>query len=142
MEENLIEFARLAYGEHIIHCNEQDPDVIACFLMLDGEEQRARKWLAFAKAKRTGDKQSVRGLLVYLSSNYSGPLDREKRRWLKEKIDHGEITLRNMTFEMLEGTHLEWHYIKKLAGKEVNSTREKRRIKEIYEQMGLTPVEV
>lgn len=141
MEENLIEFARLAYGEHIIRCNEQDPDRIAPFLMLDGEEGRARKWLAFAKAKRTGDKQSVRGLLVYLSSNYSGPLNREKRRWLKEKIDRGEITLRNMTFEMLEGTHLEWHYIKKLAGKEVNSTREKRRIKEIYEQMELTPAE-
>jgi len=141
MEENLIEFARLAYGEHIIRCNEQDPDEVACFLMLDGEERRARKWLAFAKAKRTGDKQSVRGLLVYLFSNYSGPLNREKRRWLKEKIDRGEITLKNLTFEMLEGTHLEWHYIKKLVGKEVNSTREKRRIKEIYEQMELAPVE-
>lgn len=141
MQENLVEFARLAYGEHIIRCNEQDPDQVACLLTMDGEESRARKWLAFAKAKRSGDRQSVRGLLVYLFSNCSGQLDREKRRWLKEKIDRGEITLRNLTFEMLEGTHLEWRYIKKLVGKEVNSTREKRRIKQIYEQMELTPVE-
>lgn len=135
MKESLIEFARLAYGEHIIRCNEQDPDQVACLLMMDGEERRARKWLSFAKAKRTGDRQSVRGLLVYLFSNCSGEPNREKKRWLKEKIDRGEITLKNLTFEMLEGTHLEWRYIKKLVGKEVNSTREKRRIKRIYEQM-------
>ncbi len=142
MEENLIEFARLAYGEHIIRCNEQDPDQVACLLMMDGEERRARKWLSFAKAKRTGDKQSVRGLLVYLCSNCSGELNRQKKRWLKEKIDRGEIALKNLTFEMLEGTHLEWRYVKKLVGKEVNSTREKRRIKRIYDQMGPARVEI
>ncbi len=135
MDDNLIEFARLAYGEHIIRCSEQDPEKMLDFLSLDGQVSRARKWLAFAKAKRTGDPQSVRGLLVYLFSNYSGPLNREKKRWLQEKIDRGEITLKNLTFEMLEGTHLEWRYIKKLVGKEINSTREKRRIRRIYEQM-------
>lgn len=144
MEESLIELARLAYGEHIIRCNEEAPERVAPLLMLDGEEARARKWLAFAKAKRTGDKQSVRGLLVYLYSNYSGELDRGKKRWLTTKIERGEITLKNLTFEMLRGTHLEWCYIKKLVGKEINSTREKRRIKEIYEQMEmeLAPAEV
>ncbi|HIC95676.1 TPA: hypothetical protein EYP12_03485 [Candidatus Bipolaricaulota bacterium] len=137
----LVELARLAYGEHIIRCNEEHPDRVAPLLMLDGEERRARKWLAFAKAKRIGDRQSVRGLLVYLCSNYAGPLDQEKRRWLIAKIERGEITLDNLTFEMLEGTHLEWRYIKKLVGKEINSTREKRRIREIYEQMELSHAE-
>ena len=74
-------------------------------------------------------------------SNCSGELNRGKKRWLQEKIDRGEITLKNLTFEMLEGTHLKWRYIERLVGKEVNSTREKRRIKEIYEQMELAPVE-
>jgi hypothetical protein len=135
MNDSVIELARLAYGEHIIRCNEEHPERVAPLLMLDGEEQRARKWLAFAKAKRTGDKQSVRGLLVYLCSNCSGELNREKKRWLIAKIERGEISLSNLTFEMLEGTHLEWRYVKRLVGKEVNSTREKRRIKEFYEQM-------
>jgi len=135
MDENLVEFARLAYGEHIIRCNEQDPARVFDFLSLDGEVEKARKWIAFAQAKRTGDRQAVRGLLVYLISHYGGELDREKRAWLIAKIERGELKLEQLTFEMLAGTKLEWRYIRKLVGKGINSTREKRRIREIYEQL-------
>ena len=135
MDENLVEFARLAYGEHIIRCNEQDPARVFDFLSLDGEVEKARKWMAFAQAKRTGDRQAVRGLLVYLISHYGGELDREKRAWLIAKIERGEIKLEQLTFEMLAGTKLEWRYIRKLVGKGINSTREKRRIREIYERL-------
>ena len=135
MDENLVEFARLAYGEHIIRCNEQDPARVFDFLSLDGEVEKARKWIAFAQAKRTGDRQAVRGLLVYLISHYGGELDREKRAWLIAKIERGELKLEQLTFEMLAGTKLEWRYIRKLVGKGINSTREKRRIREIYERL-------
>lgn len=135
--ENMIEFARLAYGEHIIRCNEQDPEKVECFLSMDGEEERARRWLAFAKAKRERDPDNVRGLLIYLFSNNSGGLKREKKRWLVSRIERGEIKLHDLTYEMLEGTHLEWRYIRKLVGKEINSTRERIRVKKIYERMAL-----
>jgi len=134
-----IELARLAYGEHIMRCNEQDPERIKYFLSLDGEENKAKKWLAFAIAKRQEDhdKDKIRGLLAYLFSNKMGEFNPQKRAWLIQKIERGELRLRDLTLEMLEGTRLEWEHIFKLVGKEFNPTREKERIKKIYEQLAL-----
>jgi hypothetical protein len=47
-------------------------------------------------------------------------------------IESGKITSSDLTAEMLEGTHLRWSRIKKLYGKEVNSSRTKKRIYSAY----------
>jgi hypothetical protein len=43
-------------------------------LSLDGDLEQAWRWLAFGIAKRRYDPAEVRGLLIYLFSNYYPPL--------------------------------------------------------------------
>ena len=131
---NKAEIARLAYAEHIIRCSEQDPEKVEELLSLDGDLEKAWKWMALAYAKREGDPDKIRGLIVYLLSNL-GKLDTQKRKWLIDQIEAGKIKFADMTYEMLQGTKLEWVHIFKLVGKEFNPTREKERVRRIYERL-------
>ena len=131
---NKAEIARLAYAEHIIRCSEQDPEKVEELLSLDGDLDKARKWMALAYAKREGDPDKIRGLIVYLLSNTGRP-DERKRAWLIEQIETGRIGFADMTYELLQGTRLEWSHIFKLVGKEFNPTREKERVRRIYERL-------
>jgi len=128
------EVVRLAYGEHIIRCSEQDPRRVEGLLSLDGEVEKARKWMAIALAKREKDPSHIQGLVAYLFSHI-GTLDKAKREWLIRGIDEGKVKLEDLTYEMLKGTHLEWRHIFALVGKEFNPTRERERIKRIYERL-------
>lgn len=130
-----IELARLAYGEQIIRCTDRDPQEMEGFLMLDGEIEKARWWRAFAVAKREGRRDYVRGLLVYLVSNNIGDPDRKKQKQLIQRIENGDVSLRNLTIEGLSGTRLKWKHIFRLVGREFNPTREKEFIKRIYERL-------
>ncbi len=130
-----MELARLAYGEQIIRCTNLPPEEVEGFLMLDGEVEKARWWRAFAVAKREGHADYIRGLLVYLISNNLGEFDRAKQRWLVERIERGEVQLKDLTIEMIAGTKLRWKHIFKLVGKEFNPTREKAFVKRIYERL-------
>lgn len=130
-----MELIRLAYGEHIIRCYERDPNVIEDFLSMDGEVEKAWKWLALARAKREGEAGHIRGLLIYLVSNYVGQPDEQKREWLIQRIEKREIRLRDLTYEILKGTHLDWEHIFKLVGKEFNPTRTKERVQRAYEEL-------
>jgi len=130
-----IELARLAYGERIMRCTNQAPSpALEDLLSLDGELNKARLWLALAQAKREGNPDFVRGLLCYLFSQV-GRLDPHKRRRLVERIERGELHLKDLTQEQLIGSHLEWKHIFQLVGREFNPTREKARVREIYEQI-------
>lgn len=131
MEERA-KIIRLAYAEHIIRCDEQDPNRMEALLSMDGNIDRARRWMAFAMAKREKDPDYVRGLLAYLISHTGRP-DQEKQKWLIYQINGGNLKLGDLTYEMLEGTRLEWRYIFTLVGKEFNPSREKARVKRIYE---------
>lgn len=128
------EVIRLAYGEHIIRCSEQDPRQVEGLLSLDGEVEKARKWMAIALAKREKDPSHIQGLVAYLFSHI-GTLDRTKREWLLRGIEEGKVKLEELTYEMLKGTYLEWRHIFALVGKEFNPTRERERIKRIYEKL-------
>ena len=130
-----MELARLAYGEQIIRCTNRAPEEVEGFLMLDGEVEKARWWRAFAVAKREGHADYIRGLLVYLISNNLGEFDRAKQRRLIERIEKGQIKLRDLTIEMIAGTKLRWKHIFQLVGKEFNPTREKEFVKRIYERL-------
>ena len=127
------EVIRLAYAEHIIRCNEQDPRRVEGLLSLDGDLEKARKWMALALAKRERNPERIRGLVAYLLSNYgAAEEDPEKRRWLIGEIEKGRIGLDDLTYEILKGTRLEWRHIFALVGKEFNPTREKERVKRWY----------
>jgi hypothetical protein len=130
-----MELARLAYGEQIIRCTNRAPEEVEGFLMLDGEVEKARWWRAFAVAKREGHANYIRGLLVYLISNNLGELDRAKQRRLVERIEKGQVKLKDLTIEMIAGTKLRWKHIFQLVGKEFNPTREKEFVKRIYERL-------
>lgn len=130
-----VELARLAYGERIMRCtNQAASPALEDLLSLDGELAKARLWLALAIAKRRGNSNFIRGLLAYLFSQV-GRLDPNKRRRLIERIERGEVHFRDLTQEQLINTHLEWQHIFELAGHEFNPTREKARVRDIYEQI-------
>ncbi|MBI1742023.1 hypothetical protein HYR54_03040 [Candidatus Acetothermia bacterium] len=134
--ENSIEVARLAYCEHLIRDNDLDPEEMADFLCLDGQLEKACKWLAFGVAKRRYDPDRVRGLLIYLVSHeFKAKPDREKRSWLAERIEQKSIQMQDLTIEMLAGTFLRWEHIFALVGKEFNPTREKERLREVYTEL-------
>ncbi len=130
-----IELARLAYGEQIIQCTNRDPEEVEGLLMLDGEVEKARWWRAFAVAKREGHSDYIRGLLAYMISHHLGELDRQKQRDLMKRIERGEVHLKDLTLEQLAGTRLRWKHIFQLVGKELNPTREKEFVKQIYERL-------
>jgi len=129
-----IEHARLAYGQQIIRSTNLPPERVEALLSLDGDVERARQWLAFAHAAREGDSCAVRGLLVYLCSHSVDKVDRKKRAWLLERIEQREVSLADLTLEMLVGTHLNWNHVFALVGKEFNPTREKQRVRRSYEK--------
>lgn len=133
--DNRIELARLAYGEQVLRCTNRAPAEVEALLTLDGELEKAFKWMAFALAKREGHADHVRGLLAYLVSHHLGKLDRAKRRRLVTKIERGEIELQDLTFEQLAGTRLRWVQIFQLVGHEFNPTREKEQVKRIYQRL-------
>jgi hypothetical protein len=135
--DNSIEVIRLAYCEHMIRDNDLDPEEMEDLLCLDGQVEKAYRWLAFGIAKRRYDPDRVRGLLIYLVSNeFSTAANREerdkKREWLVQRIEQKRIRMQDLTIEMLAGTALRWEHIFALVGKEFNPTREKDRIREIY----------
>jgi hypothetical protein len=129
-----IEFARLAYGEQIIRCTNLPPEEVECFLSLDGEEEKAKKWMALAKAKQEGNPTNVSGLLIYLFSNM-GKLNKRKQLNLIRRIKKRGVRLNKLTSEELKGTHLKWEHVFELVGKEFNPTREKEKVRRIYEEM-------
>lgn len=130
------EVVRLAYAEHIVRCNEQDPWRVEDLLSLDGDLEKAHKWMALAYAKRERNPERIRGLVAYLLSNY-GEAEEEpqKRRWLIGEIEEGRVGLGDLTYETLKGTRLEWRHIFILVGKEFNPTREKERVKRWYQRL-------
>jgi hypothetical protein len=65
---------RLAYAEHLLRCTDPPPSEMEELLSLDGDLEQAWRWLAFGIAKRRYDPAEVRGLLIYLFSNYYPPL--------------------------------------------------------------------
>lgn len=130
------ETIRLAYAEHIIRCNEQDPRRVEDLLSLDCDLEKAHKWMALALAKRERNPDRIRGLVTYLLSNYGGAEEEtEKRVWLVGQIEEGRIGLGDLTYEILKGTRLEWRHIFTLVGKEFNPTREKERVKRWYQKL-------
>jgi hypothetical protein len=102
------------------------------FLMLDGNEEMARWWRAFAIAKREGHPEFIRGLVTYMISNYLGDSDRQKQRILVQQIRLGKMRFDNLTCEILSGTRLRWRHVFLLVGKEFNPTRERELVKQIY----------
>lgn len=130
-----IELIRRAYAEHIIQCTELAPEQVEELLSKDGEVEKARKWLAFAMAKRQRDPDNIRGLLAYLISNYSGPFDRRKHRKLVEKIKNRKIKLEDLSYEELAGTYLSWEHVFLLVGHEFNPSRAKKRVQRMYEKL-------
>jgi len=130
-----IEFARLAYGEQIMRCTNRPVEMVSDLLCLDGEYEKAHKWMALAIAKRQSDPDIVRGLLAYFLSNYTGKLDPKKRANTISLIDQGKLSLKDCSYEALTGTRLSWDHIFKLCGKSFNPTREKERVRKIYEEL-------
>jgi len=135
MDPEKIEKARLAYGEQIMRAANLPPEEVEDFLSLDGNLERAWQWLSFAYAVREGDGDVVRGLLIYLCSHSTDSVDRDKRASLLERIEDQAIKISELTMEVLVGTHLNWSHVFALVGKEFNPTREKDRIKRIYESL-------
>lgn len=131
---NAIEAARLAYGERIIRCTNQDPRLAQGLLSLDGQIDKAALWLACASAKRQGEPDHVRGLLAYLFSHV-GPLNAPKRAWLVAQIERHEIGFRDLTQEMLVGTYLEWPHVFQLAGRSFNPSRVRERVRRLYQKI-------
>jgi hypothetical protein len=131
-----IELARLAYAELILRCTNEPPEIVEDLLSLDGELEKARRWFAFAEAKRRFDPNVVRGLLVYLFSHYaSSEFDSRKRDQLVREINEGRVRMRDLTIERLAGTRLSWEHIFRLVGHQFNPTREKEKVKELYVQL-------
>lgn len=134
LEHHSIEAARLAYGERIIRCTNPDPSLAQGLLSLDGQIDKAALWLACAQAKRQGDPNHIRGLLVYLFSHV-GPFNAERHAWLVEQIERRQVGLRDLTQEMLVGTYLEWTDIFRLTGRQFNPSRVRERVRRLYEQI-------
>lgn len=128
---------RLAYAEHLIRCTDLPPAEMEDLLSLDGNLDQARRWLAFGYAKRRYDPDHVRGLLVYLFSNYYPPLvdDPAKGKLLRQALRRKTVKLDQLTIEKLSGTHLDWTEVFQLVGKEFNPTRIKEHIIAIYEEL-------
>lgn len=128
---------RLAYAEHLIRCTDLPPAEMEDFLSLDGDLDQARRWLAFGYAKRRYDPDHVRGLLVYLFSNYyPAPVhDPTKGKLLRRGIARKHVKFNDLTIEKISGTRLDWAEVFQLTGKEFNPTRVKERIVEIYEEL-------
>ena len=129
------ELARLAYGEQILQCTNRDAEDVAGLLMLDGNVEKARLWRAFAIAKREGATDYIRGMVAYMISHEAGKRDRQRQKELIRKIEHGEVHLKDLTFERLAGTYLRWRHIFQLVGKEFNPTREKEFVRDIYDRL-------
>jgi hypothetical protein len=130
-----VEYARLAYGEQIMRCTNRPIETVSDLLCLDGEYEKAHKWMALALAKRESDPDIIRGLLAYFLSNYTGKLNPEKRATTIGLIDQGKLALKDCSYEALTGTRLAWDHIFKLCGKSFNPTREKERVRKIYEAL-------
>lgn len=128
---------RLAYAEHLMRCTDLPPAKMEDFLSLDGDLDQARRWLAFGHAKRRYDPNDVRGLLVYLFSNYYPPPidDHAKGELLRQAIARKRVKLSELTIEKISGTKLDWAEVFQLVGKEFNPTRVKERIVQIYEEL-------
>lgn len=60
------------------------------------------------------NRELVRAFLAYLVS-HSGRADREKRARLIERIELEDLVLGDLSYEMLEGTGLEWRYLLRLT---------------------------
>ncbi|MCX8103956.1 MAG: hypothetical protein N3E42_05970 [Candidatus Bipolaricaulota bacterium] len=135
--DTTVQQIRLAYAEHLIRCTDLPPAEMEDFLSLDGDLDQARRWLALGYAKRRYDPDPVRGLLVYLFSNYYPPLvdDPTKGVLLRRAIARKSVKLSELTLEKIIGTKLEWTEVFQLVGKEFNPTRVKERIVEIYEEL-------
>lgn len=133
----LVHQIRLAYAEHLIRCTDLPPAEMEDFLSLDGDLDAAQRWLALGYAKRRYDPDHVRGLLVYLFSNYYPPLvdDSAKGDLLRRAIARKRVKLSELTIEKISGTKLDWSEVFQLVGKEFNPTRVKERIIEIYEEL-------
>ncbi len=128
---------RLAYAEHLMRCTDLPPAEMEDLLSLDGDLDQARRWLALGYAKRRYDPDHVRGLLVYLFSNYYPSLgdDPAKGTLLRRAIARKRVKLSELTLEKISGTKLSWEEVFQLVRKEFNPTRVKERIIEIYEEL-------
>jgi hypothetical protein len=128
---------RLAYAEHLLRCTDPPPSEMEELLSLDGDLEQAWRWLAFGIAKRRYDPAEVRGLLIYLFSNYYPPLvsDPAKGRLLRRALNNKTIKPSELTIEKLSGTYLDWQDVFRLVGKEFNPTRVKERVRAIYEEL-------
>ncbi len=128
---------RWAYAEHVMRCTDLPPAEMEDLLSLDGDLDQARRWLALGYAKRRYDPDHVRGLLVYLFSNYyPSPIDDPaKGELLRKAIANKRVKLSELTIEKISGTKLDWAEVFQLVGKEFNPTRVKERIVEIYEEL-------
>jgi hypothetical protein len=127
---------RWAYAEHLIRCNDPDPEDMEELLRLDRAEEDALYWLAFGYAKRRYDPDHVRGLLAYLISQYPAPTDDPARReFLLRAIREKKISISDLTVEKLCGTHLNWEEIFRLTGKEFNPSRTKDHVREVYDEL-------
>lgn len=140
MEYDLSTFVhqiRLAYAEHLMRCTDLPPAEMEDLLSLDGDLDQARRWLAFGYAKRRYDPDHVRGLLIYLFSNYYPALldDPAKGELLRRAIARKRVKLSELTIEKISGTNLDWEEVFQLMGKEFNPTRVKERIVKIYEEL-------
>ncbi|GBC76210.1 hypothetical protein HRbin07_00408 [bacterium HR07] len=133
----LVQQIRLAYAEHLMRCTDLPPTEMEELLSLDGDRDAARRWLAFGYAKHRYDPDHVRGLLVYLFSNYYPSLgdDPAKGKLLRRAIARKTAKLSELTIEKISGTRLDWSEVFQLVGKEFNPTRVKERILKIYEEL-------
>ncbi|MBI1743540.1 hypothetical protein HYR54_10815 [Candidatus Acetothermia bacterium] len=130
-----IEFARLAYGEQVMRCTNRPVEMVSDLLCMDGEYEKAHKWIALAIAKRQGDPDIIRGLLAYFFSNYTGKPNLQRRRYLIEQIENRRLHLKDCSYEMLAGTCLSWDHVFQLCGKSFNPTREKERVRKIFDEL-------
>ena len=130
-----IEFARLAYGEQVMRCTNRPVETVSELLCMDGEYAKAHKWMALAIAKRQGDPAIIRGLLAYFFANYTGKPDSEKRAYVIQLITNSKLHLKDCSYELLSGTRLSWDQIFQLCGKSFNPTREKERVRKIYDEL-------
>ncbi len=127
---------RLAYAEHLMRCTDPPPTEMEDLLSLDGDLEQAWRWLAFGYAKRRYDPDHVRGLLIYLFSNYYPSwTDNPKGELLRRAIARQRVKPSDLTIEKISGTKLNWAEVFQLVGKEFNPTRVKERIVEIYEEL-------
>ncbi|MCS6936431.1 MAG: hypothetical protein NZ610_04275 [Candidatus Bipolaricaulota bacterium] len=127
---------RWAYAEHLIRCSDPEPEDMEELLRLDGAHEEAFYWLAFGYAKRRYDPDHVRGLLVYLISQYPAPHeDPARRELLVRSIQQKKIGLSDLTIEKLCGTYLSWDEIFRLTGKEFNPSRTKEHVRKVYDEL-------